>query len=342
MNRSNRVFVYLSCFAAAGCSNNLPKVGQCDLGPTDGIAPPKVDVVELAGSPATFDDLRFSPALGRIIAAPQGTGTVYLVHPDTSAVDKLPGLPTGVASIDADSKFVFALDRDAEQVLVVDASTGKVVTKAPTAGGPDYVRVSPLDDEVWVTTSGGIDVLAFSSGDAPMLRHSLSIEVPSGPEGLSFDADGFRAYVQGGASIIAIDVKEHRFLAEWPTGCFGSHGIPPVDTLRGLVFGGCSVAGGGVSVDAFTGRLDAGFEVGQGQAILAESSSLGHFYLRGDPGSDVAFLGVCRDGSMTLLGTATVTPHGHGMAADASGHVWVADGTRGGLLRLTDPYPAAP
>jgi hypothetical protein len=342
MTRSNRILIPFLCFATVACSNDLPKVGQCDLGPTDGIVPPKAEVVDLVGSPATFDDLRFSPALGRVIAAPEGTGTIYLVHPDTSAIDKLSGLPTGVASIDADSRFVFALDRDAEEVLVVDASNGKVVTKGPVPGGPDYVRVSPLDNEVWVTKSGGIEVLALSNDNPPTLRPSLSIDVPSGPEGLSFDADGFRAYVQGGASIIAIDVKEHRFLAEWPTGCFGSHGIPPVDTRRGLVFGGCSVAGGGVSVDAFTGKLDAGYEVGQGQAILAESSSLGHFYLRGDPGSDVAFLGVCRDGSMTLLGTATVSPHGHGMAADDSGHVWVADGTRGGLVRLTDPYAAAP
>src|SRR5690348_1825731 len=120
------VFVLL----AAGCSNDLPRLGQCDLGPTSDIAPPKPDVVELAGSPATFDDLRYSPALGRVIAAPQGTGAVYLVHPDTSQVDKLSGLPTGVASIDADARYVFALDRDAEEVLVVDPSNGKVVTKA--------------------------------------------------------------------------------------------------------------------------------------------------------------------------------------------------------------------
>src|SRR5260221_12569718 len=95
-------FVSIVSFALApfftGCSNDLPRLGQCDLGSTANIATPKAEVVDLVGSPATFDDLRYSPALGRVIAAPQGTGTIYLVHPDTSQVEKLSGFPTGIAS----------------------------------------------------------------------------------------------------------------------------------------------------------------------------------------------------------------------------------------------------
>jgi hypothetical protein len=93
-------------------------------------------------------------------------------------------------------------------------------------------------------------------------------------------------------------------------------------------------------LDADDGAAIAGYEVGEGTAILGYSASLGHFYLRGDPGKNVAILGVC-DTGMSLLGTTVVSNEGHGMVADDRGHVWVCDRETGGLFRVTDPYPRA-
>jgi hypothetical protein len=120
----------------------------------------------------------------------------------------------------------------------------------------------------------------------------------------------------------------------------GSHGIPTVDEARGLVFAGCSSQGGGTMLDADDGQEIAGHEVGVGAAILGYSATLGHFYLRGDPGRNVSMPSVC-EGGMSLLGTAIVSNEGHGMVADDRGNVWVCDRETGGVFRIRDPYPAA-
>jgi hypothetical protein len=46
-----------------------------------------------------FDDLRYAPDLGKVVAVPEGPGTVYLVDPDSNAVTQIP-VPSGVASAD--------------------------------------------------------------------------------------------------------------------------------------------------------------------------------------------------------------------------------------------------
>jgi len=156
-----------------------------------------------------------------------------------------------------------------------------------------------------------------------------------------FDLKRGRAYTQGGGGIVAIDVVKREVLALWPAGCSSSHGIPVVDEERGFVFAGCSSTGGGVVLDANDGHRIAGYETGGGSALMGYSASLGHFYLRGDPGEPVAILGVCANGQMTPLATAMASDHGHGVTADDRGHIWVCDGTTGGLIRFTDPFPAA-
>ena len=93
-------------------------------------------------------------------------------------------------------------------------------------------------------------------------------------------------------------------------------------------------------LSADDGHEIAGYEVGEGTAILGYSPMLAHFYLRGDPGRNVAVLSVCGSG-MSLLGTVSVSNEGHGMVADDRGNAWVCDRETGGVFRVGDPYPAA-
>ena len=95
-------------------------------------------------------------------------------------------------------------------------------------------------------------------------------------------------------------------------------------------------------IDRATGEVVSGFEAGGGAAILAYSEALAHFYLRGDGSANLAILGLCADGTMAELATVTIPSSGHGAAADADGHVWVADPQHGGVVRVTDPFPAMP
>src|SRR5689334_12469967 len=91
--------VAMACLGAA-CSNRLPGLGHCAAA-SAGISPPAGQVVDLLGSAASFDDLRYSPALKRVLATPLGSGIVFVVDPDSSAVTKFTGVPSGVSSVDA-------------------------------------------------------------------------------------------------------------------------------------------------------------------------------------------------------------------------------------------------
>ncbi len=292
---------------------------------------------------AAFDDLRFSSGLRRVLAAPGGTGNVVLVDPDTAAATAIGGVSGATQSLDEGGGLVFALDRTAAVVRVVDPASKQIVaSSAALTGAIDYVRYSPQTKEVWVTQPGiGIEILGLPASGTPTPTHAGSVTIANGPEGLAFDPTRGRAYVHlFGGSIAAIDVAARTVVATWPTGCGGSHGIPQVDEARGFVFAGCGESAKVVVLDAaHDGKQLDTYALGSGETILAYAPKLGHFYLRGDPGMPVAILGVSSAGKLTLLGNVTATVRGHGAAADDTGAFWVCDAPGGRLLRFADGYP---
>jgi DNA-binding beta-propeller fold protein YncE len=304
-----------------------------------GVAAPEGRPVVLGNDVGGFDDLAYSATLGRVLVAPYSAGAVYLVDPDTEQVTSIPGVSG--ASITEGAGRIYVADRSARALVVVDPGAGTVLGSVPLSSGPDYVRHAAATDEIWVTEPGSdrIEILSVGADGVPAV--SGTVTVPGGPEGVAFDVGRRRAYAHASGRLAVIDVDARTVLESWETGCGASHGIPVVDEGRGLVFAGCATAGGGAILDSDDGRLVAGYETGSGEAILAYSSALGHFYLRGDPGEDVAILGVCDDGTAALLGTARASGSGHGAIADDRGNLWVCDAPGAGLLRFQDPYPAA-
>jgi DNA-binding beta-propeller fold protein YncE len=321
----------------AACGNDLPPVGECMAPPGGGA--PVVEAVHLTDQDTFFDDLAYSPLLGKVVAAPERTDTAYLIDPATMAVTALP-VGGDIASADAAADLVFAAQRPFT-IHILDPIAGEVGA-GTSSGGVDYLRVSPDGTELWLTEPGDarIEVLSIVRETPPRLAPLATIPTPGAPEGLHFAGD--RAYTQSGGRVIAIDIATRAVVGNWSTGCAGSHGFPMADAARGLAIGGCNGDGGGAVIDTTTGDVVSGFEAGGGEAVLAYAEALGHFYLRGDPSETLAILGVCGDGAMALLGTAAIPSYGHGMAADELGHVWVADPDHGGVVRVTDPFPAMP
>src|SRR5215469_15265513 len=120
-----------------------------------------------------FDDLGFAPSLHKVLVPAGRSGNLDLVDPDTLAVTAIGGFSSanafggghgqGVTSADAGRGLIFATDRDARKLNVIDPATRSVVATAPLASGPDYVRYVPDTNEVWVTEprSGQIEVSRF-------------------------------------------------------------------------------------------------------------------------------------------------------------------------------------
>jgi hypothetical protein len=317
--------------AIAGCGNSFPSAGSCDV-PLSGNETVEIVSVALADAPAYYDDLRYSPQRGSLVAAPEGTGRVFLVDPETLAVTRA-DVPVGVSSADASATHVFVADRDASQILALDGASLTIVAAGDVPGTPDYVRVAPPTGELWVTipARNRLEIL-----DPDSLAAIGSVIVPGPPEGLTFDAVG-RAYVNTVDDIVAIDVARRVVVGEWQRGCAIPHGFPQVDVRYGLAIGGC-FTNGGAGVVTTAGELRSGFEAGGGEAVLAYDDLLHHLYLRGDPGTSFDILAVCPDGQLGLLASVAVPDSGHASSADDRGHVWVADATTGGVLRVTDPF----
>ncbi len=317
------------CLLIAGCGS-LPPPGTCDVATT---GTETVEVVPVAlGAPARFDDLRFSPALGKLIVPPDDTGLLFLVEPDTLAVQTVE-VPRGVGSADATATTIYAADRSRHTVIAIDPVTFATIVVGDGGGDVDYVRASPTTDEVWTTNPARnrLEIL-----DARSLARIGSVILPGPPEGLTFDGAG-RVYANTLGSIIAVDVAHRVVVGEWDRGCTLPHGFPQIDEEYGLAFGGC-FANGGAGVVTTAGDLRAGFEAGGGEAVLAYEPTRHHLYLRGDPSPTLHILAVCPDGGLGELASVEISDSGHTASADDRGHVWVADTPNGGVLRITDPF----
>jgi DNA-binding beta-propeller fold protein YncE len=316
----------------AACGNDLAPPGMCGVA-TNGEMP-AVDHLLLAGRQVGYDDLRYSPQLGKVLAVPSGTAKLYLIDPDSMAVTST-SAPGGSESVDASATTIYVLDRSNDAIVAIDATTLATTHTQGTSGNPDYVRFSPTSNEVWVTIPGreAIQIL-----DAATLAPAGNVDLPGAPEGLTFDSTGL-AYTQAGGRMIQIGVAQRAVTGVWDTGCFSSHGFPQIDEAYGLAIAGCS-SNGGVGVTTTNGDKRAGFEAGGDAAILAHDGTKHHLFVRGDPGTTLDVLAVCSDGGTSVLASVELSTNGHGATVDDRGHAWVADAIGGAVFRITDPFPA--
>ena len=326
----------LACIALAACGgNSLPPPGTCDA--MTSTAQPTVDSIQLIGTQVGFDDLRFAPDLGKVVAVPEGPAFVYLVAADTGAITKI-AVPAGTASADAKGTIVYGADRGNARIVIVDTVAGAMTGDVALGAGPDYVRASPTTDEVWVTLPGSSRIDYYTISGSPVTLAKAGSIAIGDPEGLVFDGMG-RAYTNDGGQVVQIDVATHAVTASWQDGCGGSHGFPQADPALGIAIGGCASNGGAGVVSTSSGAKLAGFEAGGGAAILAYDQTLHHLYLRGDGSSTLDILGVCGDGTLMKLASVEIPSRGHGASADQNGHVWVCDPINGGIIKVTDPFP---
>src|SRR5262245_61433402 len=113
----------MRCFPAflllAACGNSLAPPGMCEV--ATGPASATVEPVALGGA-GGYDDLTYSRALGRVVAAPEGTGRVFLVDPESMDVTSI-GVPGGTASADASATTLYVVDRSAARIVAFDVAS---------------------------------------------------------------------------------------------------------------------------------------------------------------------------------------------------------------------------
>ena len=146
-----------------------------------------------------FDDLRFAPALGKLLVPAGRSGKLDLLDPATRAIQPIAGFsvePTftrghdfGVTSADVAGKWLLATDRSSRKLALVDLAAGALVASAPLAAGPDYVRHVAPTGEVWVTEPDADQIEIFSvpvTAGAPVLELELNGTVRQLAESIVF------------------------------------------------------------------------------------------------------------------------------------------------------------
>lgn len=322
-------------------------------------APDAPGVVALpdGGKGIGFDDLRFDAGLGMVLAPAGGTGNLDLVDPKTGAVTPIGGFSRaagdggghghGVTSVDGGEGWLFATDRTARALVVIDPRARQIVGRAKLAGGPDYVRWVAATRELWVTQPGDARIEVFAlpkaTKDAPPAPvHAAFIAVRGGPESLVIDAKRGRAYThRWKRDTLAIDVRSRRIVATWPAGCGAPRGIA-LDEARGLLLVGCEGGEATVLDVDHEGKQRGGAKAGRGVDIIAYDGGRRHLYLPGEESATLAILAVSGAGALTVLGTMPTVAGAHCVTTDGAGGVFVCDPTRGRLLMIRDPYPPSP
>ena len=316
----------------------------CAAGPA-----PKPAPLELPGGGAGigFDDLTLAPGLGRLLVPGGRTGKLFLVDPATRKVEAVEGFSAqagfsgghgeGTTSADAGGGYLFAIDRNTMRVAAIDPAARLIVSSAPLAGSPDYVRWAA--GEVWVTEpdSEQIEVFAFSAGKAPALKPSALIPVPGGPESLVIDAARGRAYTHlwDGATW-SIDLKTRGVAGRWKNGCKGSRGIA-LEEKRGLVFAGCAEGKAVVLDAAGGGKILGSVESGDGVDIISYDPLRARLYLPGARSATLAVIAIGDAGRPALLRVVPTVRGAHCAVSDGRGGVWVCDPDHGRLLEIRDP-----
>lgn len=299
-----------------------------------------------------FDDLNYIPALGQVLVPAGRTGNLDLVDPKTRQVTAIGGFTAqaksvfghsqGTTSADGAGNLLFATDRNARVVDVVDLNKRIIVASTGLAANPDYVRYVSLTNELWVTEpdSEQIEVLALDAKNQTPV-HKAFIPVPGGPESLVIDPQRQRAYTHLWSNqSVAIDVQTHAVIAHWTNGCHDSRGIA-LDQARGFLFVGCE-DGQAVVLDVKNdGKRLSSLNQGSGVDVISYNPRLAHLYLPGAASRTMAILGVSAAGDLSLLGTVATAADAHCVVADELGNAWVCDPDRGQILLFQDPFPAS-
>jgi hypothetical protein len=141
-----------------------------------------------------FDDLGFAPALGKLLVPAGRTGNLDLIDPVSRQIVPIGGFSSqrgfekghgeGTTSADFGRGLIFATDRTAKKLLVLDPAGGTVLAKADLAGSPDYVRWVAPTGEIWVTQPDRdrIEIFSLPGSGPPVPVHKGFVATPGGPE----------------------------------------------------------------------------------------------------------------------------------------------------------------
>jgi len=206
------------------------------------------------GGPAGIgmDYLGYDPSTNTVWVPAGNTGSVVLVDASTKKVTPLPGFPSGEmgsgdrkrtvgpSSVTIGKGTVYIGDRFDSSVRALDARTHQPGATAKLDSMPDGLAYVASTNEVWVTTPRDKTIRIL---DASTLAHKEKLSFDGNPEGFAVDGRRGRFYtnMEDKDLTLAIDVKSHKTVATWKSGCGedGPHGLK-LEEKDGFLLVACS------------------------------------------------------------------------------------------------------
>jgi DNA-binding beta-propeller fold protein YncE len=302
------------------------------------------------GAPVGMDYLAFDRVNERLWVPSGNTGAVNVVDVETGKLHALGGFATapaakagrpnvGPSSVALGAGMAWIGNRGDDTVCAFDGKTLARRACAKLETMPDGLAYVAATHELWATTprTRSLTIVAVTPATFGV---PVRVALEGSPEGYAVDETTGRFYtnLEDKDRTVAVDVKSHKVLASWPTGCGadGPRGLA-LDTKRQLLFSACT--DGAVALDlnrdgAIVGRLETGAGVDN---------------LDYDPKRALLFVASSKEGTLTVarvaktgaLTSAAVVPTAKGArnaVTDARGTAYVADSPDGRIVVV--PLPA--
>jgi hypothetical protein len=355
----------------------------CDLRLNPSSLPVSVVNLPFDQSNISFDDISFDARMERVIVPAAETGMLALIDPVTQNIQLIQGFSKqtdpanpaiGTTSAVTARGMIFALDRTAKIIQVIDPGAGRIVSSAPLQDAPDYIRYVSATNELWVTERAlqQIEVFPLDTQQPPNIGNPTVISVPNGPEALLIDRTRGLAFTNQPkiGTTAVIQVMTHHIIYEWGNGCSKARGMA-IDEERGYLFVVCG-EGKLVMMDINNNGLQITSQnYGGGLDFVAYNPTLKHVYLPSGNSAVVAIFQMIETPiptptpglpqptaisvvgsedvlatpipgpkvSLVRVGTADTALKARCITTDNHNNIWICDPNHAQLFLIHDTFP---
>jgi hypothetical protein len=355
--------LWIAALLLAGCSPTSLKLNPYGLNS-------RPVPLALGEETVSFRELVYDTRLKQVLVPAAEAGQLLVLDPASRAIKQISGFsqrsPEGVAlgatSAVSDGRLLYALDRTARQIRVVDPGSGEAISSTPVESFPEYIRYVPSTNELWVTEPQAeqIEIYRLVDGRPGAMELARVLEVEAGPENLVFYRRGGLAFTNqpnlGLTKVFSVSTKGE--LDSWGNGCSQARGMS-VDEERGYLFIACA-EGKLVMLDILNNGFPlASLSYGGDLSTVVYNQNLRHIYL---PSSASAILGIfevaqetqsttaadgygssaaAQESGLVLrrLGTADTAVGAHCVTVDDQDNIWVCDPVQARLFVIKDTFP---
>jgi DNA-binding beta-propeller fold protein YncE len=314
--------------------------------------------VPLSGPANRFDYTNFDPTTGWLWISHMDGDQLLAFDTKSRKIVRTIAAPGvhGVLAVPALGR-VYASATNAQQVLTIDAHTGRILNRAPAGQYPDGLAYDPVERHVFISDeSGGVETVINAAGN-----RIATIPLGGSAGNVQYDAGSgmVMADVQTRDDIAVIDPRTNKIVRRVHVpGCVNDHSLY-IDSLHRLAFVTCDGNATLLTLDLRSMTFTGTFGVGDSPDVLAFDSSLRRLYVSAESGTVAVFAETGH--SARRLGLSFLADEAHTVAVDSRSHLVYfplqsgstggpqllimkpESGSTGATARTTaDPGPAGP